>query len=227
MIKKSVFEEELIAGMHHHLVKQAKQEEYDHLEKAADYLNSAAEIFEDMGMNKNADRVLMILAKIAQKHQHEKSDRHTKGLTPERMVNNLKQHGHPMNVADDHLADTEIEDTLEVSDGESELHDFEDERNDSFHSHAIGHQPHSVFPEEWDDSKKEKFVNQLKHELWINTDDYDWKNVNWRDLLSYVDLDKDIDENVNNIGMRGVVPRKHFKLKSHEKKERFNPDAPH
>jgi hypothetical protein len=126
MIKKSVFEEALIAGMQQQLIKQAKQEEYDHLEKAADYLNSAAEIFEDMGMIKNAEQVLSILSKIAEKSGSQ--DRHTKGLTPEKMVKNLEQHGHPMNMADDgRLADQEVEDTLEVSDNLNELHDFEDE----------------------------------------------------------------------------------------------------
>jgi len=33
------------------------------------------------------------------------SDRHTKGLTPEKMVKNLEQHGHPLNLADDQLMD--------------------------------------------------------------------------------------------------------------------------
>lgn len=132
MIKKSVFEEELIASMHNQLVKQAKQQDFDHLEKAADYLNSAAEIFEDMGMNKNADQVLMILAKIAQNFQNLKMNDHaTKGLTPDKMVANLKDHGTEFNLSNDQFSNQEIEDTLEVSDGDfnNELHDFEEERD--------------------------------------------------------------------------------------------------
>jgi hypothetical protein len=132
MIKKSIFEQELIAGMQKQLIKQAKQENYDHLEKAADYLNSAAEIFQDMGMIKNADKILSILSKIAETHKphdpRKVPDHHTKGLTNEKMVKNLEHHGHPMNMADDgNLADQEIEDVLEVSDNFQELHDFEDE----------------------------------------------------------------------------------------------------
>lgn len=128
MIKKSVFEDALIAGMQQQLIKQAKQEEYENLEKAADYLNSAAEIFEDMGMIKNAEQVLSILSKIAKKNIGKTADSHTKGLTPDKMVKNLEHHGHPMNMANDgRLANQEIEDTLEVSDNFDELHDFEDE----------------------------------------------------------------------------------------------------
>jgi len=136
MIKKSVFEEELISGMHHQLVKQATQQDCDNLEQAVDYLNSAAEIFENLGMSKNAEQIVSILEKIANKaHDPRKvSDRHTKGLTPERMVKNLKNHGHPMNLSDDGVDDllnADVEDTLEVSDGDVgvELHDFEEERD--------------------------------------------------------------------------------------------------
>jgi hypothetical protein len=134
MIKKSVFEEELISGMHRQLVKQATQQDCDNLEQAVDYLNSAAEIFENLGMSRNAEKIVNILEKIANKTQVP-SDRHTNGLTPEKMVNNLKDHGHPMNLSDDgeanNLLDVDVEDTLEVSDGDMgiELHDFEEERD--------------------------------------------------------------------------------------------------
>lgn len=134
MIKKSVFEEELIDGMHNQLIKQATQKSYDHLEEAVDYLNSAAEIFEDMGMNKNSDQILMILAKIAQQYQNKQiNDRHTKDLTSKKMIQNLKDHGHPMNLVDDHnfLENQEVNDVLEVSDVNiiTELDSFEDERD--------------------------------------------------------------------------------------------------
>lgn len=123
MIKKSLFAEELATNMHKQLVKQATHKECNNLEKAADYLNSAAEIFEDIGMIKCADGVLDILSKIA-------NDRHTKGLTPDKMVSNLKHHGTMFNLTDDNnLLDSSVEDTLEVSNNviEKELDDFEDE----------------------------------------------------------------------------------------------------
>lgn len=123
MIKKSLFAEELATSMHKQLVKQATHKEYNNLEKAADYLNSAAEIFEDIGMIKCADGVLSILEKIA-------NDRHTKGLTSDKMVSNLKHHGTMFNLTDDkNLLDSSVKDTLEVSDNitEKELDDFEDE----------------------------------------------------------------------------------------------------
>ncbi len=130
MIKKSVHENEIIAVMERLLVKQAAQRDYDNLEKAAEYLNSAAEIFEDCGFTKNADEVLSILYKISQKSTTGKTvnDPHVKGLTPEKMVANLKHHGTEFNMSDD--LNFEISDSLEVSDGEvSEMNDFEDEED--------------------------------------------------------------------------------------------------
>src|SRR5271166_2985028 len=102
MIKKSIFEDELITAMQQQLVKQGTQREFDHLEQAAEYLNSAAEIFEDMGMAKNAEEVIHILYKIAEYH-HDKTnsnhkDPHVKGLTPDKMVMNLKEHGIVFNI---------------------------------------------------------------------------------------------------------------------------------
>lgn len=65
MIKKSIFENEIISGMEKELVhKQIKQGMKD-LSKAADYLHSAMDIFEDIGMSKKADQVLNVLEKIA------------------------------------------------------------------------------------------------------------------------------------------------------------------
>ena len=58
-------------------------------------------------------------------------DRHTKGLTPDRMVKNIEEHGHPMNLADDGFADdllnADIDDNvLEVTEGEDPSKTFED-----------------------------------------------------------------------------------------------------
>lgn len=133
MIKKSIFEDELVQNMHNELVKKAHNIETDNLDKAVDYLNSAADIFDSVGLTKNADQVLSVLTKIAKsgkkkpKDPKKISDRHTKGLTPEKMVKNLKNHGHPMNLADDHILNQEINDNLSVSDGELTVNDFEDE----------------------------------------------------------------------------------------------------
>ena len=65
MIKKSVFEDELILGMHHELVKNANNQELDDVTHAVDYLNSAIDIFEDAGLHSQADQVLNIIKKIA------------------------------------------------------------------------------------------------------------------------------------------------------------------
>lgn len=55
-----------------------------------------------------------------------KSDWHTKGLTPEKMVENLKHHGTEFNMSDD-LLDVDLsDDLLEVSDENLLSEDFED-----------------------------------------------------------------------------------------------------
>lgn len=64
MIKKSVFENELIAGMQHQLRKQASGETPD-LVKAGECLHAALEILEEAGFHRHADKVLGILHKIA------------------------------------------------------------------------------------------------------------------------------------------------------------------
>ena len=101
------------------------------LDKAVDYLQAAAEIFEETGMTAKADQVLKILLKIGQektpphpKNPANVSDRHTKGLTSEKMVANLKDHGSMFNMVDDGAADDllniDIDDKgLEVAEGEN------------------------------------------------------------------------------------------------------------
>jgi len=64
MIKKSVFEDEIINGMEHILVL-SKTAEDKSLEKAVDYLNNAIDIFQESGMPKQADMILKVLVKIA------------------------------------------------------------------------------------------------------------------------------------------------------------------
>jgi len=68
MIKKSVFEDELISGMQRELRTHDQKQGFANLDKAVDYLNSAVQILEDSGMTAKADSVLRILAKIATRH---------------------------------------------------------------------------------------------------------------------------------------------------------------
>lgn len=66
MIKKSVFEDDLIRGMQSELVKQAHNVEVQDLSAAADYLNSAVQILDEVGMVEASDKILNILLKVAQ-----------------------------------------------------------------------------------------------------------------------------------------------------------------
>lgn len=142
MIKKSVFEDELIAGMQRELQAHEKKQGMENLVKAADYLHSALEILEESGLTTQADEVLKILSKIAEdnqdaQHKRPKNplkvhDPHTKGLTPDKQVKNLLNHGTPFNMADDGKADDllnlDIDDkALEVTEAPSSQKDFEDE----------------------------------------------------------------------------------------------------
>lgn len=63
-MSKSLFEDELIAGMEKQLRKQATAEKPS-LAKAAECLHAALEIFEGHGMTARADQVLKLLQKIA------------------------------------------------------------------------------------------------------------------------------------------------------------------
>lgn len=75
---------------------------------AIDYLNSAAEIFDDLELISKSDIVLDIIYKMAIKKKKKSfKDPHTKGLTPDKMVKNLLDHGHPMNKSDDGFVDDE------------------------------------------------------------------------------------------------------------------------
>lgn len=140
MIKKSVFEDELIAGMQIKLAEVQAGQETDNLEEAIEYLNSAAQIFDDHGKIDAANKITNILYKIA-KHGCRRpdmvpnADRHMKNLTPENQVRNMKHHGHQFNLSDDgkmdisdadDLLNLEIDDTLEVS--EEGFESFEDEK---------------------------------------------------------------------------------------------------
>ncbi len=102
MIKKSVFEADLISGMHKELIKKASDNDFEHLEKAVDYLNSAIDIFEDVGMTAQANQVLNILTKIASKES----------ITSEQMIKNLKHHGTVFPLNDKHKSDDQEADDL-------------------------------------------------------------------------------------------------------------------
>lgn|SRR5271166_408443 len=65
MIKKSIFEDDLIAGMQTELRKQAS-DPIPNLTRAAECLHAALEIFESQGLEKQANQVLRVMQKIAQ-----------------------------------------------------------------------------------------------------------------------------------------------------------------
>jgi hypothetical protein len=146
MITKSVHENELIYGMHRELQSQDLKQGINDLPRAVGFLQAAMEIFEEAGLTAQSDKILAVLSKIAENEADQQdargkphrprnpakiSDPHTKGLTPNKMVENYKHYGIPFNMTDDGKA----EDMLDADINEAELEvedphadkDFEEE----------------------------------------------------------------------------------------------------
>ena len=117
-----MFEEEILTSMDQALSSPLVKSASNKLETAVEYLNSAAEIFEDMGLTKKSDQILNVLTSIAE-HNHKISDKHTKGLTPDKMVKNLLDHGTEFNMADD----GQVDDLLNLDINDADLEVLEDE----------------------------------------------------------------------------------------------------
>lgn len=123
MIKKAIYESDIISEMNKELeYSDSFKSAVTDLSVAVENINSAAEVLDDMGFILQADKLLSILTKVAQK-----TDPHTANLSSEKMVQNLLDHGTVFNLADDKdLLNAEVGDeNLEVVDA-PEM-DFEDE----------------------------------------------------------------------------------------------------
>ena len=118
---KNTFEYEVLDGMHKSLIKQANNQNLDNVETAVDHLHSAMDIFDNQGLTSQADQILHILYKIAKKHKpkkpHSVPDGHTKNLSSEKMIKNLKQHGTVFNMPDTSLDDDFVYDDQDDHDG--------------------------------------------------------------------------------------------------------------
>lgn len=90
MIKKAVFEEELVQGMQRELQPYEKKQGMNNLVKAVEYLQAAAEIFEESGLSAKSDQVLRILLKIASDENDVKKSRPVQKLPS---INKLFEHG--------------------------------------------------------------------------------------------------------------------------------------
>lgn len=64
-MKKNAFQDELVGEMHR-LLAAASDEEDTSVSKAIDYLNNAIDIFEDAGMQSQADQIMGVLYKMAE-----------------------------------------------------------------------------------------------------------------------------------------------------------------
>lgn len=138
MIKKSLFADELMAGMQKKLAESEVTENLNALPNAVEYINSAIDILEEEGMQTQANTLLSILLKIAQVHRRQKPkdprhipDRYTP-KSSEEMVKNLLEHGTMFNNSDDgnDLLNADVDESLEVEENKAPtLETFEDEKD--------------------------------------------------------------------------------------------------
>ena len=122
MFNKKDASSEIANSMESHLIthvieKQAEQ--INKFAKALDYLNSVAEIFDELGLRREAEATTTLLEVVAAKkskkkpkskskskgkrksYKSKKSDPATKGLTSDKMEDNLKEKGWVFNADDD------------------------------------------------------------------------------------------------------------------------------
>lgn len=122
MFNKKDASAEIAESMESHLVTHAIEKQAEQLNKfakALDYLNSVAEIFDELGLRREAEATTTLLEVVAKKKSKKKSktkakpvkskrksskprrsDPATKGLTSEKMEDNLKEKGWVFNADD-------------------------------------------------------------------------------------------------------------------------------
>lgn len=174
MFTKKSFVDEIAGSMERHLVdgainKQAEQQAK--LVKAADYLNAAAEIFDESGLTAQAEVVTAVLESLAAKKSKKdkkkvKSKAKTKkpaakkAPTSEKMVENLKEKGwvfDESDAADQHCVDDNCAmcgDMSYANDNEEELYSMlEDFKNksesDDFEDELDLHDPDTLSEEDF------------------------------------------------------------------------------
>lgn len=137
--------------MESHLITHAVEKKEEHINKfakALDYLNSVAEIFDELGLLREAEATTTFLEALAKKKAKKKpsksktktkarkSDQPTKGLTSKKMVSNLEEKGWVFNADDDFsFADDEYhEDNCDCSmcDDDDSNYSFDMEDDDNY-----------------------------------------------------------------------------------------------
>jgi hypothetical protein len=117
------FDDELLLGMAQQL-KLASTEQDLSVDNAVKLLNEAYDIFKNEGHTIQAAKISSVIEKLAA-GKAKKVDRHTKGLTPEKQVANLKDHGTQFNLSQDCAIELPAKkDTLEPEDMDPEFADL-------------------------------------------------------------------------------------------------------
>lgn len=147
MFKKYDASAEIANAMEKVIVSNAMDKKSHNLTKlatAVEYLNNAAEIFDDVGLHKEAEFATMLLESLAGKKKSKtkpksksksksksrksrKSDPATKGLSSEKMVSNLKEKGWVFNADDISYARDEEDDDYCSCNDNAYADDFDDD----------------------------------------------------------------------------------------------------
>jgi hypothetical protein len=157
MFNKKDFSADIAASMEDNLVSSAiekQSEQINKFAKALDYLNSVAEIFDELGLYSEAEATTNFLEVVAAKKKKTKSkskpksklkskvkskkSRNQKGLSSERMVSNLKEKGwvfeaDDINYGDDHHGGCECNMCMDTMNSDDDNYHFDTEEDASYH----------------------------------------------------------------------------------------------
>ena len=134
MFNKKSSEQEILESMENSLISDFLEKEskpFSKLDSAISHINIAAELFDDVGLTAEAEEMTELLEKIAKKKKKtkksKKKDSASKGLTSEKMVENLKEKGWVFN-ADDDLNDARSKSKKSKEDLDSEFEDHQEKK---------------------------------------------------------------------------------------------------
>jgi hypothetical protein len=217
MFNKKDISSELAESMANNLVGntiEKKAEGLNKLATAIDHLNDAAETFDNLGMNKEAEALTTFLEIIAGKKskkkskpskskkkpsKSKKSDPATKGLTGEKMVDNLKEKGWVFNAEDHNDANDHTDgcmcsmcmDVNDVRHGDDCVCSIcmKDDENDVKH-HKSGDKPHYWDGHSRDECEEWSVCPQHKGESNIEEDELRKHWMDNEDDNSHIDIEE-------------------------------------
>jgi hypothetical protein len=218
MFNNKDFSAEIEQSMESHLVGNGIEKQAEAINKfaaALDHLNAVAEIFDELGLRNEAEATTLLLEVVAKKkskkskksksksrRKSKKSDPATKNLTPEKMLDNMKDHGSLFN-ADDNFADDGHHDScmcsmcMDADDDHFDMgaYDVDDNYTNEYdkdeHEQDLARRFHDLLDED-EDFDDEEFDPAPRHAMLPprgveqrepNFRHFEPKTKNWNDIL--------------------------------------------